>query len=340
MLTIAFVMDVVESNMQTLGFMCINCTFQCLIILKYSLLPLLNIIGTSAHNIHFNDDFEFILDGIPLICGGYICGSSSCIYSDKCYRYMTDEDTWVQTAGTMKDYKYRVAADYTDTFGFALAHYGDPLEVTFDGDTFSQLATYPNEEIAYYEDSGCLVVVDANTLFLAGGFKDDVIPGELSPGSRNAYLYDREYDTWREVPSMNMGRYRHSCGIIDSYGGSGKDIIVAGGYPYRQSVEIFSLDTETWRKGILVHVATSEFLTKLVSSPGNDLPYDLERAYSVRWEDSFVLVGGYGNGNYLDTLLKYEPMSDTWLELPGKLNIARRELIAIVVDQTIFPECP
>ena len=74
---------------------------------------------------------------------------------------------------------------------------------------------------------------------------------------------------------------------------------------------------------------------------GNDLPFGLDSAYSVRYQDSFVLVGGfnYDSGERLDTLLMYQKESDSWAELPGKMQVARRYPIAIPVDGSLFPEC-
>ena len=75
--------------------------------------------------------------------------------------------------------------------------------------------------------------------------------------------------------------------------------------------------------------------------PGNDLPFAMDSAYSVRFEESFVLVAGfnYDSGEPIDTLLKYEPEGDSWLELPGRVRVARRYPIAIPVDESLFPEC-
>ena len=53
----------------------------------------------------------------------------------------------------------------------------------------------------------------------------------------------------------------------------------------------------------------------------------------VRQEDSFLLVGE-------DTMLQYDRGSGTFVELPGKLLVARINPLAIVVDRAIFPACP
>ena len=39
-------------------------------------------------------------------------------------------------------------------------------------------------------------------------------------------------------------------------------------------------------------------------------------------------------------LLKYVPEDRTFLELPGRMKIGRVNHVAIVVQRSIFPECP
>ena len=89
------------------------------------------------------------------------------------------------------------------------------------------------------------MVVDDRNIFLAGGYI-----------SNRAYMYNLDSNSWRELANMVLVRYKHSCGLIDRYNnGAGKEIIVAGGKPDNgpptSSVEIFSIDTEEWRKGNL-----------------------------------------------------------------------------------------
>ena len=82
-------------------------------------------------------------------------------------------------------------------------------------------------------------------------------------------------------------------------------------------------------------------LSFILLFPGNSLPTVSHRASSVQYMDTFVVVGGYsdGTGN-LDTILKYNTNNDTWSELPEKLKKARSDHTAIMVDRSIFPECP
>ena len=54
-----------------------------------------------------------------------------------------------------------------DSFGLAMAHEGDPLEVTRDGVTFELLpnSDYPNPAVSNF-DSGCMVILDDERLLL------------------------------------------------------------------------------------------------------------------------------------------------------------------------------
>ena len=71
----------------------------------------------------------------------------------------------------------------------------------------------------------------------------------------------------------------------------------------------------------------------------------LNKAYRLRFDDSFILVGGFGGSPWTsvrtprDGLLKYHPQTDTWAEIPGKMRLPRDDVVAIVVDLEIFPQC-
>ena len=57
---------------------------------------------------------------------------------------------------------------------------------------------------------------------------------------------------WTFGPRMNVARFSHTCNLIQRMEGS-KEIIVVGGYDEHynglDSVEIYSLDNQTWRHG-------------------------------------------------------------------------------------------
>ena len=63
-------------------------------------------------------------------------------------------------------------------------------------------------------------------------------------------------------------------------------------------------------------------------------------ATRVHYEDSFIMVGGeIDYRKNLDTMLKYQPETDTWIELGGKMRRGRFGTIAFVVDEAIFQVC-
>ena len=71
------------------------------------------------------------------------------------------------------------------------------------------------------------------------------------------------------------------------------------------------------------------------------MPQGIVEADSVPYEDGFLLVGGRVpySAVKLRTVYKYNPRSDTWTELEGKLSTARNDVTAMIVKRSIFPEC-
>ena len=238
----------------------------------------------------------------------------------------------------MSGCKFYHASDNTDSFGLAMAGSGAPLEVTQDGINFELLANsdYPNPDVDNGE-SGCLVILDDKNLFLAGGG---------NPESPRAYIYNKDANAWREVSSMTEPRYEHSCGLVR--GNSGNEVVVVGGYPTYSSIEIFSIDTETWRSGKHSNILRNYESSFQPSGTflGNDMSFGIYSAYDIRVDDTFVMVGGvdldtddpFGSG-YSDKLIKYLTDSGTFMELPGKMKLPRDDHVAVLVDRSIFPAC-
>ena len=272
-----------------------------------------------------------MLDGAPLICGGCIGSANSCNHSKKCYKYDPVADTWLES-GTMSGAKDYPASDYTDFFGLAMAHEGDPLEVTQDGINFELLADYPNPDVSNF-DSGCLVILDDKNLFLAGGGRY---------GSSKAYIYNKDANMWRTVGNMAEPRTQHSCGLVQS--NSGYEVVVFGGNQGQaSSIEIFSVETETWRPGmlpIIISVLTMNDCFNKMTFSGNEVSFRLSYADDIRVDDTFAMVGGIqGSADTSDAIVKYLPESGTFLELPGKMKLPRYDTTAILVDRSIFPPC-
>ena len=70
------------------------------------------------------------------------------------------------------------------------------------------------------------------------------------------------------------------------------------------------------------------------------MAFGIDWAYDIRFNDTFVMVGGRDEDLVVsDKLRMYLPESGTFMELPGKMKIARRDATAILVERSIFPPC-
>ena len=64
--------------------------------------------------------------------------------------------------------------------------------------------------------SHCAVAIDGNQVALLGGYME----GDF------ACVYDYKADSFTQLPSMQIGRQGHYCGVADS--GRGRELIVVG----------------------------------------------------------------------------------------------------------------
>ena len=79
---------------------------------------------------------------------------------------------------------------------------------------------------------------------------------------------------------------------------------------------------------------------KLVCISANPLPKSIYYAASVPYDNSFLLIGGYGSGTGdLADIYKYNPDNDEWTMLESELKTPRYRHVALLVPQSIFPEC-
>ena len=85
---------------------------------------------------------------------------------------------------------------------------------------------------------------------------------------------------------------------------------MAGGFHNGQGIlkvtEIYNTETRAWRVG-------------------PPLPEPLYYVSSVQYEDTFLLVGGYGDiSGTLDTIYQYDQTSETWILRPERLSTGKR----------------
>ena len=148
----------------------------------------------------------------------------------------------------MLDGRFLPGFAYNGAMGLVMAggrYAGGHVERTRDGVTFQAMPPLPVE--LFYN---CMVSVDNATLLSVGGanYNSSGWPTNATAG---AYMYHSSTSEWTEVAPMSMGRYGHSCGIVDN-GLTGKEVIVVGGTDSggrdTKEVEVYSISTGEWRK--------------------------------------------------------------------------------------------
>ncbi len=66
----------------------------------------------------------------------------------------------------------------------------------------------------------------------------------------------------------------------------------------------------------------------------------MQEAATVQYGDTFLVVGGFVPGaGQLSTILQYNPATEGWIELPGRLSTARDTVTAMLVEPESFPGC-
>lgn len=112
-------------------------------------------------------------------------------------------------------------------------------------------------------------------------------------------------------------------------------------YTERSSaVVIYDVASDTWARG-KIDRQTKIYLGSHVgfSFKGNDLPKPTLLAATVGIDDTFLLIGGLGEGKIIhDTIYKYD--NGDWLEMPQRLSLARFEATAVIVAKGEYPICP
>ena len=88
----------------------------------------------------------------------------------------------------------------------------------------------------------CLVIVDDETFFVAGGETETGI-------SADVYQYSTYQGGWYEMNSLSTPRRYPNCGKVKSGALDETEIVVAGGWDDENlnTVEIYNVETQQWR---------------------------------------------------------------------------------------------
>jgi len=255
------------------------------------------------------------LEGRIIVCGGYD-GTNPL---STCWAYDTAEDKWGEY-GRMREARYFSAAALNDRYGWVISGgYGNDgrtssVEHSSDGRNFENLPSMPIRLWQLRLSRHCLVSLDGDEdgLFVTGGY-----PG--NPFNKRTFIYKN--GSWNETESMPTAREYLMCGPVQSQpGGPVEKIVVAGGIGGVETVEVYNVQENSWETA-------------------DDLPFGgLLAAAVIPFEDTFIMIGGYGSNGYSDKLWRYKK-SGEWEEMPNKLMEGKQYVAAIGVPSDIFPSC-
>jgi len=253
-------------------------------------------------------------DGFPLVCGGF----TSPMVSPLCFSYNPFEDRWAPT-GAMDVAKGNSAYGTSPAHGLLMVGGSgefvyDISESTLDGETFTTHEPLPTESV-----SGCLAFLDEDNFIYAGGWDTNL----TSKGNSRAYIFNMTSGAVVRLPDMPYGTFGHGCGVVERGDSSSKEFVAVSGYEFLlqelQVVQIYSLEDGAWRIG-------NDFLP-------------IAYARSAPYSGSFVMVGGYSRGDYLDTVYYYEPELDSFRLLESRLERVKENVAPIMVKKSMFPDC-
>lgn len=119
---------------------------------------------------------------------------------------------------------------------------------------------------------------------------------------------------------MKDERTKYQSGLV-TYPNGDKGILVAGGKTKVTTTEFLNLQTLTW-------------------SPKASLPFDISWGSTVEFGQSFAIIGGVSDtrGYELNTILYYDPESDSWRVLDKTLKKPRQQFSAFWVSDE-FAKC-
>ena len=126
-------------------------------------------------------------------------------------------------------------------------------------------------------------------------------------------MYNSIHDHWTDGPILSTGREISQAGLVTFSNGT-KVIVAAGGYEVKSS-ELLVLGTSEWMYG-------------------PDLPHDICCGASVQFENTFLVVGGFHDNSYQDTIWKFDIDVGNWVIMDQKLATPRDYLAAFLVPDS------
>jgi len=180
-------------------------------------------------------------------------------------------------------------------------------------------STKPSWNLKYKTDDACGVEVD-DTFIITGGF--DFSAPDRALNSVVSYNSQGESEV---LPSLTVRRYNHACASYLN-GDRKRIILVSGG----------------WNNGAQFLDSTELMVNFKPWRPAANLPSPRFGLRAASLDNKVFLFGGSQAGNrsasYLNSILSYEPDTDTWQEA-GTMTLPRR-YHAVTVFPDVSQLCP
>jgi hypothetical protein len=223
----------------------------------------------------------------PMICGG----ENDQVKHGNCYIYEKSTHKWIYEGAL---HIARISPGnvmINDTAWWVGASEGQKSsEVYTPGKGWTMSVDFPTSNYAY-----CFLKINQTHFFFSGGHY-----------TQETFLFNTVTHSWSQLENISSGRRFGTCGVITRLSGE-KEVVFANGEGkggYSHSTEIFSFNTMKWR-------------------PGPKMPMVSDMSFGVQYGDTFLAVGGYHDNYLLDSILKYDVVHDTWIQLESRLKSSK-----------------
>ena len=137
---------------------------------------------------------------------------------------------------------------------------------------YGKTADYIGTEFPYGSSTqlrkGCLVIIDDETVFVAGGYSTGIVIKILFKMTlkrdliyylncftyilarrihSETYFLNLANNLWSRGPDLSTAKNSHTCNLVMT---DQRQIVVVGGYPYDNNLDIIDVDTKTKRQGM------------------------------------------------------------------------------------------
>ena len=177
-----------------------------------------------------------LVDGVPLICGGYGSG-----YSDECYRITKAQTSLVTTMSSQRLYAASVALE--NKLWVMGGWSGSIYHITSEYIETSGTTSGPN--LPYGVERHAAVAWNSTSFMLIGGSSSS------SYYLSKTFYYHGDNPGWIPGPDMNQARFHHSAALGMDQATNDPYIAVTGGYKSGNldSVELLYEGETEWQAG-------------------------------------------------------------------------------------------